>query len=271
VIAGENMKKLKIFMLLLAMALLSFLYIDDQISNFRVNRVELQTEKLEEEIRITQITDFHSNDRVDLNGVLESVRLFDPDFIALTGDIIDFKTVDFSLSYELIDRLVETGKPVYFVYGNHEHGNQHFREFINGIEDRGVDILDERSVELPIGDNTIMIYGSDFYSTSDGYEKLFSSVDARYYNILLAHSPNRPIPYLHGEIDLMLSGHTHGGQVRLPIVGGVLSPGEGFFPEYDKGLMKIGDTTLYIDSGLGNSVLPIRLFNPVQISEIIIK
>lgn len=265
------MKKSKIFMLLLIMALLSFIYIDDQISNFKINRVELQSEKLDKEIRITQITDFHSNDRVDLGGIIESVRLFDPHFIALTGDIIDFKTVDFSLSYELIERLVETGKPVYFVYGNHEHGNPHFREFINGIEDRGIEILDENSVGLTIGDNTLMIYGSDFYSSSDGYEKLFSNVDAGNFNILLAHSPNRPIPYLHEEIDLMLSGHTHGGQVRLPIVGGVLSPGEGFFPEYDKGLMKIGDTTLYIDSGLGNSVLPIRLFNPVQISEIVIK
>jgi len=270
-IVGENMKKSKIFMLLLIMALLSFIYIDDQISNFKINRVELQTEKLDKEIRITQITDFHSNDRVDLGGIIESVRLFDPHFIALTGDIIDFKTVDFSLSYELIERLVETGKPVYFVYGNHEYGNPHFREFVNGIEDRGIEILDENSVGLTIGDNTLMIYGSDFYSTSDGYEKLFSNVDAEYFNILLAHSPNRPIPYLHEEIDLMLSGHTHGGQVRLPIVGGVLSPGEGFFPEYDKGLMKVGDTTLYIDSGLGNSVLPIRLFNPVQISEIVIK
>jgi len=69
------MKKSKIFILLLAMALLLFLYIDDQISNFRVNRVELKTGKLDEEIRITQITDFHSNDRVDLNGVLKRKAL----------------------------------------------------------------------------------------------------------------------------------------------------------------------------------------------------
>lgn len=265
------MKRLKVLILLLAMILLSFLYIDDQISNFKINKVELQTEKLEDEIRITQITDFHSNSKVDLSEIVESVKLFDPNFIVLTGDIIDFKTVDFSLSFELVERLVEIGKPVYFVYGNHEHGNQNFREFIHGVEDRGVELLDEMSAELPLGNNSIMIYGSDFYTTSDGYAKLFSGVDAKYYNILLAHSPNRPIPYLHEDIDLQLSGHTHGGQVRLPIVGGVISPGEGFFPEYDKGLMNVGDTILYIDSGLGNSVLPIRIFNPVQISEITIK
>jgi len=72
------------------MALLSFIYIDDQISNFKINRVELQTENLDKEIRITQITDFHSNDRVDLGGIIESVRLFDPHFIALTGDDYSF-------------------------------------------------------------------------------------------------------------------------------------------------------------------------------------
>lgn len=265
------MKRLKILVLLLAMILLSFLYIDDQISNFMINKVELQTEKLDDEIRITQITDFHSNDKVDLNKISESVKHFDPHFIALTGDIIDFKTADFSLSYELAERLVEIGKPVYFVYGNHEHGNQYVREFIHGIEDRGVEVLDEMVVELQLGNSSVMIYGSDFYTSRDGYEELFIGIDDNHYNILLAHSPNRPIPYLHKEMDLMLSGHTHGGQVRLPIVGGVLSPGEGFFPEYDKGIMKIGDMTLYIDSGLGNSVLPIRLFNPVQISEITIK
>lgn len=265
------MKKLKTLILLLTMVLLSLLYIVDQISNFRINRVELHSEKLVDEVRITQITDFHSNDKVDLGAVIESVKIFDPHFIVLTGDIIDFKTSDFSLSYELAEEIIEIGKPVYFVNGNHEHGNQHFREFINGLEDRGVDVLTEVSAELPLGNNGITIYGSDFYTTSDGYEKLFSDVNDKQYNILLAHSPNRPIPYLHNEIDLILSGHTHGGQVRLPFVGGVLSPGEGLFPEYDKGIMIIGDTTLYIDSGLGNSVLPIRLFNPIQISEITIK
>lgn len=262
---------MKILIILLAITLMSFLYIDDQISNFKINRVELQTEKLSNEIRITQITDFHSNEKVDLGAIIESVKLFDPHFIALTGDIIDFKTSDFSISYELAESLVGIGKPVYFVYGNHEHGNQNFREYIHGIQDRGVEVLYETSVDVTIGSDSIMVYGADFYTTSDGYEKLFSDIDGSYYNILLTHSPNRPIPYLHKEINLMLSGHTHGGQVRLPIVGGVLSPGEGFFPEYDKGIMNIGETILYIDSGLGNSVLPIRLFNPVQISEITIK
>ncbi len=265
------MNRMKALVFIAIFTLLTFIYVDNQISNFKINRIELQEEKLEEELRITQITDFHSNTKVDIDTIIESVKLFDPHFIALTGDIIDFKTRDFSPAFNLTESLLDIGKPVYFVKGNHEHGNPDFREFIHGLEDRGVEILDEKSVELVIGENRLMIYGTDFYTTSDGYKELFKGVDDSFYNILLAHSPNRPIPYLHKDINLQLSGHTHGGQVRLPIVGGLLSPGEGFFPEYDKGLMSIGDTTLYIDSGLGNSVLPIRLFNPVQISEITIK
>lgn len=76
---------------------------------------------------------------------------------------------------------------------------------------------------------------------------------------------------LSGKEDLILSGHTHGGQIRLPLIGAVVAPGQGFFPEYDKGIFRINDTILYIDSGLGNSAAPIRAFNPVQISNIIIE
>ncbi len=89
---------------------------------------------------------------------------------------------------------------------------------------------------------------------------------------MLSHSPNRPMAYTTGLEDLILSGHTHGGQVRLPIIGSIVVPGQGFFPKYDKGIYELENTTLYIDSGLGNSLLPpLRLFNRIQISNIIIK
>jgi hypothetical protein len=254
-----------------AIAVLMFLYIDNQISVYKINRVELQSEKLQDQLRITQITDFHSNEYVDIDRIIDSVKEFDPHIIALTGDIIDFKTDNFNLAYRLIEMLNSLQKPVYFVKGNHEHGNPNFVDFMAGLENRGVIVLDGISVDVQIDDIQFTLYGSDFYSKADDYEKLFSGINKENLNIMLSHSPNRPIPYLPEGLDLILSGHTHGGQVRLPIVGGVLSPGEGFFPEYDKGIMEIGETILYIDSGLGNSVLPIRLFNRVQISEIIIE
>ena len=72
------------------------------------------------------------------------------------------------------------------------------------------------------------------------------------------------------NIDLMVSGHTHGGQIRLPFIGPIIAPGRGLFPKYDKGIIEIEDTILYIDSGLGNRLVPIRLFNRVQISNIMI-
>lgn len=247
------------------------LYIDNQISEYKINRIEIRSEKLQDQLRISQISDFHSNEDVDLDKIISSIKEFDPHIIALTGDIIDYKTDNLDLAYRLVAMLTSLQKPVYFVKGNHEHGNPHFIDFMIGLENRGVIVLDEVSVDVQVENIQFTLYGSDFYSKADDYEKLFSGINKSTFNIMLSHSPNRPIPYLPEGLDLILSGHTHGGQVRLPIVGGVLSPGEGFFPEYDKGIIEIGDTILYIDSGLGNSVIPIRLFNRVQISEIIIE
>ena len=264
-----NNKKLVIIIILLILLLL---YNHIQISKFRVNKVKFESEKLTRPIKISQITDFHSNKKVNLIKLGESIKKYEPDIIVLTGDIIDSKTSDLSTALSLIDVLVTLDRPLYFVEGNHEELNPKRSEFLSGLRERGVDILDNESRLVSINNERVRILGLPFLAGSKDFQKTLDKASPNILDILLSHSPNRPIKYLDERIDFVLSGHTHGGQVRLPIVGALLAPGQGIFPKYDKGLIRLDSGPLiYIDSGLGNSVLPIRFLNKVQISEITIK
>lgn len=240
-----------------------------QISKFKINKIAIQSEKLNSEIRISQITDFHSNKHIKIVKIGEAIRKFNPHLIVLTGDIIDTKTEDLSLAFGLVDIITSIDKPIFFVEGNHEGQNPKKNEFLLGLEKRGVVILDNKISMVDIEEEKIRLIGLGFFAQKSDFQKVLDKATKDIYDILLSHSPNRPINYLDDRIDLVLSGHTHGGQVRLPLVGGLVAPGQGFLPKYDKGLMQVEKgPLLYIDSGLGNSLLPIRFLNSVQISEI---
>lgn len=270
--AGENMKKRVILFSLAIITVGLLVYNKSQISNFRINKVDILSNKIEEDIRIAQITDFHSNYRVDLDKLKKTILEFNPHIIALTGDLIDQKTEDISTAVDLVDKINEVGVPMYFVEGNHEISNRLRREFLKELLDRDVVILQNQSESIIINGKQVRIFGAEFYVEEFNYKELLKDADQSQLNILLSHSPVKPAWYADGKVDLILSGHTHGGQIRLPFIGGLVSPGQGFLPEYDKGLMTLEEgTKLYIDSGIGNSILPIRFLNPIQFSEITIK
>ncbi len=262
--------KMKIILMAIAIiALGMFLYNRNQISHFRTESIQIQSSKVENEIRIVQVTDFHSNHRININRLKEQIKEFNPHMIALTGDLVDHNTEDLTVSLSLVDSLKTTGVPIYFVEGNHEIANRHRKDLLEELSSRGVIILNNDRAEVDIEGKTVHVYGAEFYVEEHDYEVMLSELERDRLNILLSHSPVRASWYADGKADLILSGHTHGGQVRLPLVGGVVSPGQGFFPHYDKGLMELpGGTMLHIDSGIGNSVLPIRIMNPVQYTQI---
>lgn len=261
-----DFKRVLFILVVLVLVLLIYNYI--QISKFQINNVRLHSDKVTSQVKITQITDFHSNENINLDKLLEDIKGFKPDLILLTGDIIDKGTDDFDLVFKLLEGLKRITENVYFVSGNHETNNRLEDEFYAGLEDLGVSILDNKIERIRINDDSINLLGLPFYANKSDFDSLYDKMSHEEYNLLLSHSPNKPIEYLNEDIDLILSGHTHGGQVRLPIIGSVIAPGQGWFPKYDKGLFSLGDTYLYIDSGLGNSVLPIRMFNRVQLSNI---
>lgn len=242
-----------------------------QISQIFISRPTFYNKKLSKPLRITQVSDYHSNSYINVKKLLNEIIRFNPHIIVLTGDIIDSKTEDINLTLSLMNKLTDINPNTFFVIGNHELGNKNGDKFISSLKEMGVVVLDNDRETIDIEGEKINICGLSFFATNKDYEQTMEGIDESKFTLLLSHSPNRPIDYSKGKEDLILSGHTHGGQVRFPLIGAIVSPGQGLFPKYDKGIFNINDTLLYIDSGLGNSILPLRLFNRVQISNITIE
>lgn len=264
-----NWKRLALSFLVGIILLVIYNYI--QISQFHVNKLRLTSNKLINTLRITQITDFHSNENINLEKLFKKIGEFNPDMIVITGDLIDYKTRDLTLAFEVFKQSTSITPEVYFVSGNHETNHVYSKQFHSGLLENEIKLLDNSSKVVNIKGDEINLFGTSFFAEKEDFESVFKDIKEENYNILLSHSPNKPITYLNKFTDLILSGHTHGGQIRLPFIGAIIAPGQGLFPKYDKGIIELGDTTLYIDSGLGNSIAPIRLFNRVQITNIEVK
>ncbi|RDW15859.1 metallophosphoesterase [Oceanobacillus arenosus] len=258
-----------IFGMLCVIGLSTKAYIDTNI--FKVNRIEFYSNKipLDSKLTILQLSDLHNKVfGVDNETLIDTVKQANADIIVLTGDLIDRGTNDFGHVFSLVERITAINPNVFFVSGNHEWGNASTEAFIEGIEQRNVTILNNQSTELTVGNVTLNLVGVDDAATKhEDLNLAFANVDQASYTILLSHSPSILDRYRAIPADLILSGHTHGGQVRLPLIGALVAPDEGFFPEMDKGIFEIGvNQFLYIDSGLGTSMAPIRFLNQSQVS-----
>lgn len=262
--------KIKIIFTIVLSILFLCIYNYIQISRFYINQPIFPNKKLSKNLRITQISDYHANSRINSKKMLGEIAKFNPHIIVLTGDIIDSKTKDIQPTLNLIYDIIKINKNIFYVSGNHELKNIHGDEFVLKLKKAGVHVLDNKNKVIDVDRESINIVGLSFFASKENYEEAIQGVNKKDYTILLSHSPNRPLSYASGIEDLILSGHTHGGQVRLPFIGAIIAPGQGHFPKYDKGAFQIGNTLLYIDSGLGNSVFPIRFLNRVQISNITI-
>ncbi|WP_186579511.1 metallophosphoesterase [Aquibacillus kalidii] len=238
---------------------------------FKVNRVLFTSDKLPEnaELTVLQISDLHSKVFGDDNKKLvKTVEESDADIIVITGDLIDRRTNSLKAVFSLIDRLININEHIYFVSGNHEWDNPSKEELLSGLAERNVTLLNNENTQIHVNDITLNVVGVDDVSTEhEDMDKAFDSVGKEGYTILLSHSPNVVEKYTNIPADLILSGHTHGGQVRLPWIGAIIAPDQGLFPKLDKGTFDIGkDQYLYLDSGLGTSMAPIRFLNQSQMS-----
>lgn len=235
----------------------------------RTVEVSISTDRLDAPIRVLHVSDAHGQFPLGLENNFEAIRRGPrPDLVAVTGDLIDRDTEDFSHAKRLLERLQAIGAPVYYVPGNHEHWNPRRGAMTETMEGFGVRVLENRHEVLALGDRSINVVGvDDAYTGRDRLGQALEGLDGTRFTLLLSHSP-APARQLAGtRVDLMLAGHTHGGQVRLPLVGALWAPGEGLLPHFDKGLYDLGaGKKLYIDSGLGTSMLPVRFLNPSQLS-----
>lgn len=254
--------------ILVALIILTIIDIYFETNFTKINRVKLKTKKQlpEQGLKLVQITDYHNfkhNKRI-----LKLISYIKPDIIIITGDLIDKRTKDYSNVYNFVEKLITFNKNVYYVPGNHELRSGNLDSFLEELERRRVKVLLNNNESLIIGNKKINICGIDYSSSKKGdLEQTVSNIDENLYTILLCHKPD--IVKHHKDIpcDLIVCGHTHGGQIRIPIIGALIAPDQGFKPKYNKGIYEIGENSLlYIDSGVGTTRLPIRLCNRSQIS-----
>lgn len=243
--------------------------------SIQTTRITISSEKIPASFNgftIVQVSDLHNAEfGYDQNKLLGAVRDTSPDLIAITGDLIDSNHTDIAKAMEFIDGAVAIA-PVYFVTGNHEAWINDYTRLKQQMTDAGVIILNDGTVAMERRGDSIRLLGlndPDFTETGDAYEdaamtntKLKDiSGEGNKYTILLSHRPELFDVYVDNGIDLVLSGHAHGGQVRLPFVGGFVAPNQGFFPKYYEGVYEKNQTKMVVSRGLGNSIIPVRINN----------
>lgn len=211
---------------------------------------------------ILHLTDLHSKEYgANQKHLLELINQQSFDMVAITGDFVDKRDQSVHPALSLIDGLIS--KPVFFVPGNHEWSTD-FR-IRSALVDHGAKILLNANFKYIKGNSHIWIVGvDDPYSRRDNLNKALSGVDSQP-KVLLAHAPNIFQKAIQADVNLALVGHTHGGQVRLPLIGAIVAPGQGYFPKYDYGQFVANNTNMIINCGLGESVLPIRFYNRPEI------
>lgn len=226
--------------------------------------------------RIAHISDLHNAEIGDGNEkLLAMLREAEPDNIAITGDLIDSRRTNIDIALAFAEQVMEIA-PCYYVPGNHEARISAYLELRTGLENLGVVVLENGREILTVSGETIAIYGmkdpsfpmelvDDSMATNVG--NLLNSfwVEGDGFTILLSHRPELFETYVKRDADLVLTGHAHGGQFRLPFVGGLVAPNQGFFPKYDSGLYADGNTNMVVSRGIGNSLFPFRFNNRPEV------
>lgn len=259
----------KRFMLIVLFILIALIFSYKQNNDITITRMKIVSSEIPENFngyKILQISDLHSkvfgkNQKAIVKKIINEA----PDAIFVTGDLIDSKNYDADVCIQLCSQIIQVA-PIYFVTGNHEAWSNKFDEFEKQLKDVGVKILRNEGELINIEDSNILVLGvddPDFQGNGNmetQIEKLLTSYGG-YYSILLSHRPELLDLYSEKNIDLVFSGHAHGGQIRLPIIGGVVAPNQGWFPQYTSGIYHVNDTTMIVSRGLGNSIIPQRIFN----------
>ena len=243
-----------------------------------VTRYTIKSEKLPtsfDRYKIVVVSDLHNAKFGENNSTItELVEKEKPDIIVLTGDLVDSSKTDIQTAEELVKKLAEIA-PCYYVTGNHEAwiGSQ-YQELEKILLDASVVVLHDKSVNLTKNNETIQLAGLDDPDFTDRDASVQQSMlETKLgnmnltddYCVLLSHRPEAFDAYVSEGVDLVLTGHAHGGQFRLPFIGGIVAPNQGFLPKYDAGVYSQSNTTMIVSRGIGNSIIPIRFNNRPEI------
>lgn len=273
------MKRTKVLaFILICICIWVFLHFEN---NFiTITKITVESPKLPNAFdgyKIVHLSDLHSKEfGKGQKNLVEKIEDAQPDLIVFTGDLVDSRHFDAEVGLELMRQIVKIA-PTYFVTGNHEWWSGKFEFLEKVMKENNVHVLLNTCDRIGKGKDGIYITGiDDPASTQAIYEEtkvveneikqaVKEIKENDVFKILLAYRPEMLPLYSEYGFDLVLSGHAHGGQVMLPFVGGLIAPNQGFFPEYTSGEYKRGNCTMIVSRGLGNSIIPQRLFNHPEI------
>ena len=220
------------------------------------------------DLRIVQISDLHN---VTLwwqkDYIPKRVKALLLDLIVITGDIVDSNHTDIDSALYTAGELAKIAD-TYYVTGNHEYwlDAKEQNKLFNGLDTRGVKILDNSYEYLTLNGRRYALIGLDDKSLGDNTLKdIIADIDSNVMTITLAHEPQYISYYSTAGTDYVITGHAHGGQMILPGVGPLVAPDQGFNPTFTDGVVERNGTKMIISRGLGNSVIPFRVFNYPEI------
>lgn len=267
------------FIILFIIAFLFYVLYKEN-KSIQTTRVRIVSSKIPasfEGFRIVQVSDLHNAEFGDRQmRLLRTIKEASPDLIAVTGDLIDSRHTNIEKAMEFVSGAVKVA-PVYYVTGNHEARTDKFQNLKNRMEKAGAVILRNSGIRIFRGNDSIELLGLEdpAFANLNGKNAenaTLAEVELKKipkknatYTILLSHRPELIDVYRANGIDLALCGHAHGGQIRLPYIGGLFAPNQGFLPKYSEGIHKKGRTEMVVSRGLGNSLAPVRIHNRPEI------
>ena len=278
-----NSKSFKLIVSLILMLLIGSI----GISTFRsfyclsINTYTYPTAKVSSPIRLCVLADLHDRSFGEGNSrLVAKVKSVKPDLIILDGDMVNHNSPNADIVCELIPKLTDIS-PVYYAMGNHEieYRDRLDHSFESKIEKAGAIVLDEAYVDIKINDNIIRLGGLYDYAFGAGPIENEATLaepevlaflndfqDTDKLKIMMSH---RPDSFVFGDaskvwdVDLVISGHLHGGQVVLPFLGGVFGGDQGYFPKYIHGMYEKDNMNIFVTSGLGSGHKPLPRFNNI--------
>lgn len=277
---SETLKKIKkriLFTLIAIITLVFFFYFQN--NSIVITESTIDSKRIPagfNDYKIVQLSDLHSKTYGNRQNVLvKKVSKTKPDLIVFTGDLVDSKNYNEETSLDLMRELIPIA-PIYFVTGNHEWWSGKFDILEKELNDIGVKVLRNTNNVITKGHEKIQIIGIDDPAyvndsntersiTEAAIENSVEEMEDDDFKILLSHRPEFFSIYSKYGIDVVFSGHAHGGQVRIPFVGGLIAPNQGFLPKYTAGKHDLDNTSMFVNRGLGNSIIPLRVFNRPEI------
>lgn len=260
---------------------------------FEITRDEIELEKVKgKKLRIAFLSDLHNYSYGNDNDIIvEAIKKEKPDFIIISGDMIIAKPnrKNFDVALSLLKRLPSIA-PVYYANGNHEYRMKIYQEtygdgysyFKENLKNYGIQLLENEKQEVNLHGNLCSIYGLEIereyyqrgkkvFMGEEYLQEVLGTANEKKLNLLIAHNPIYFPEYAKWGADITFSGHLHGGLIRIPGIGGIVSPQLELFPKYDAGIYDLNGRKLVLSRGLGAHTIHIRIFNRAELKIVDLK